>query len=139
MSAWRAIAIAVTDPTFPVPPTAGYFAIALAIISIVLTAVKYSFVPENKWWIIPNSIAIGVAFILPATTYPLAMGFGATIAWMWHRKNPNTYAMYCYPVAAGLIAGEGLGGIVTAILQIAGVSGAFYGTAVGCPANVYCG
>jgi len=37
--------------------------------------------------------------------------------------------MYMYAVAAGFIAGEGMGGIVTAVLQIAGVSGAFYGTA----------
>ena len=47
--------------------------------------------------------------------------------------------MYCYAVAAGMIAGEGLGGIANAVLQIAGVSGAVKGTAVGCPLNEYCG
>ena len=50
-----------------------------------------------------------------------------------------SYAMYCYAVAAGMIAGEGLGGIVNAVLQIAGVSGAVHGTSVGCPMGAYCG
>jgi hypothetical protein len=51
----------------------------------------------------------------------------------------NNYQMYCFAVAAGFIAGEGLGGIVNAIFTISGVSGATYGTSVGCPGGVYCG
>ena len=78
---------------------------------------------------LPSTIAIGVSFILNATTYPLAMGMGATVAWLWQKFDADSHAMYMYAVAAGFIAGEGMGGIVTAILQIAGVSGAFYGTA----------
>lgn len=61
----------------------------------------------------------------------------------------------CYAIAAGMIAGEGLGGIVGAVLQVAKVSGNIYGSkfpvclhqvvllkplaAVGCPAFEYCG
>jgi len=78
---------------------------------------------------LPSTIAIGVSFILNATTYPLAMGMGATVAWLWQKFDADSHAMYMYAVAAGFIAGEGMGGIVTAVLQIAGVSGAFYGTA----------
>jgi uncharacterized oligopeptide transporter (OPT) family protein len=74
--------------------------------------------------------AIGIGFILNATTYPTAMVIGATVAFFWRRKFGNNYTMYCYPVAAGFIAGEGLGGIVNAILTIAGVGGSVYGTAV---------
>ena len=47
--------------------------------------------------------------------------------------------MYCFAVAAGFIAGEGLGGIVNAIFTISGIAGATYGTSVGCPGGVYCG
>lgn len=47
--------------------------------------------------------------------------------------------MYCFAIAAGFIAGEGLGGIVNAVLTITGVSGAVYGTTVGCPGGLYCG
>lgn len=41
-----------------------------------------------------------------------------------------------YAVAAGLIAGEGIGGVINAVFQIAGISGPEkYGSSVGCPAN----
>lgn len=43
--------------------------------------------------------------------------------------------MYCYAVAAGFIAGEGLGGVVQAVLEISGVSGSRYGTSAGCPGD----
>lgn len=67
------------------------------------------------------------------------MAFGATISFFWEKKYPAAYAMFGYAIAAGFIAGEGLGGIVNAVLQIAQVSGNYYGTAIGCPANAYCG
>jgi hypothetical protein len=83
---------------------------------------------------------------LNATTYPTlllflwlqssvltlrsAMVIGSTAAYFWRKKAGANYAMYCYPIAAGFIAGEGLGGIVNAILTIAGVGGGVYGTAV---------
>lgn len=51
----------------------------------------------------------------------------------------NNYQMYCFAVAAGFIAGEGIGGIVNAVFTISGVSGATYGTSVGCPGMIYCG
>lgn len=41
-----------------------------------------------------------------------------------------------YAVAAGLIAGEGIGGVINAIFQIAGISGEIYGSSVGCPAGM---
>ena len=82
---------------------------------------------------------MGIAFILNTTTYPAAMAFGATFAYFWKRNYPAAFGMYCYAVAAGMIAGEGLGGIVGAILQVAKVSGNYYGTAIGCPAGAYCG
>lgn len=40
--------------------------------------------------------------------------------------------MYCFAVVAGFITGEGLGGIVNAVLTVMGVSGAVYGTTFGC-------
>ena len=65
------------------------------------------------------------------------MAFGATFAFYWRNKYPAAFGMYCYAVAAGMIAGEGLGGIIGAILQIAGVSGNSEGTGIGCPMGVY--
>ncbi|MCJ1436204.1 hypothetical protein MMC27_005582 [Xylographa pallens] len=139
VGAWRAIAVAVTSPTLPIPPSSGYTSIAFGVLAILVTVVKYRFVPVDKHVWVPNMNAIGIAFILNTTTYPTAMAFGSTIAYLWRRNYPMAFGMYCYAVAAGFIAGEGLGGIVGAVLQVAKVSGNYYGTAVGCPAMEYCG
>lgn len=63
--------------------------------------------------------------------------FGAIVAWIWRKWKLQSFDLYGYAVAAGFIAGEGLGGVVGAILQIAGVSGDILGTTVACPAG-YC-
>ncbi|OQO12825.1 hypothetical protein B0A48_02289 [Cryoendolithus antarcticus] len=136
---YRAIAIAVTSTSLPIPPSSGYFSIAILVYAFVQTFVKYRFIPIKYWEFVPNLVSMGIAFILNTTTYPMAVVFGATVAFVWQRKYPAAFGFYCYAIAAGMIAGEGLGGIVGAILQVAGVSGNFKGTAIGCPANVYCG
>jgi uncharacterized oligopeptide transporter (OPT) family protein len=152
--------VAVTDPALPIPPSSGYTAIGLAIAAILTVILKYNYIPAKYHHFVPNWTAIGIGFILNATTYPTAMSFGATVAFAWRKKFGRNYAMYCYPVAAGFIAGEGLGGIVTAVLTILGIGGGKFGTTVsaivivphmlamgvlsaitqiGCPGNTYCG
>ncbi|KDQ62137.1 hypothetical protein JAAARDRAFT_121385 [Jaapia argillacea MUCL 33604] len=139
VASWRAVAVAVSSPTLPIPPSSGYTAIGLGIAAILTTVIKYRYVPVEKHQWVPNFNAIGIAFILNSTTYPMAMFFGAVLAAVWKKVWPGSHAMYLFPLAAGFIAGEGLGGIVNAVLQIAGVSGSVYGTALGCPMGVYCG
>lgn len=108
VGAWRAIAVAVSSPSLPIPPSSGYTSIGLGVFAVIITAVKYRFVkPAYQCWV-PNPNAIGIAFILNTTTYPTAMAFGATIVFLWRRNNPAACAMYCYAIAAGFIAGEGM-------------------------------
>ena len=81
-------------------------------LAILVTIVKYRWIPASKHVYVPNMVAIGIAFILNTATYPTAMAFGSTVAYVWQSVGMESYAMYCYAVAAGGIAGEGLGGIV---------------------------
>ncbi|TBU23847.1 OPT oligopeptide transporter [Dichomitus squalens] len=140
VGAWRAVSVAVSSPSLPIPRSSGITALCLGALTMISTFVKFQFVrPERRVWF-PNWNAVGIAFILgPLCTYPMAMLFGSLVALIWRKHWPVGAMMYCYAVAAGMIAGEGLGGIANAVLQIAGVSGAAKGTSVGCPANVYCG
>ncbi|OSC97364.1 OPT oligopeptide transporter [Trametes coccinea BRFM310] len=141
VGAWRAVSVAVSSPSLPIPRSSGITALCLGALAIVSTLVKYRFVRSEKrraWF--PNWNAIGIAFILgPLCTYPMAMLFGSVIALAWRKYWPASAVMYCYAVAAGMIAGEGLGGIANAVLQIAGVAGSVKGTSVGCPLDMYCG
>lgn len=80
-------------------------------------------------------MVLALAFIVPATVYGTAMLIGALIAWIWARRNPQAFEMLGYAVAAGFMAGEGIGGVVNAIIQIIGVSGDIFGTQIGCPGD----
>ncbi|OJA20544.1 hypothetical protein AZE42_07076 [Rhizopogon vesiculosus] len=139
VQSWRAVAVAVSSSTLPIPPSSGYTAIGLGLAAVLSVVAKYTVVPPKYHDFIPNFNAIGIGFIMNVCTYPLAMFFGSTLAFFWRGMFFNNYQMYCFAVAAGFIAGEGLGGIVNAIFTISGVSGATYGTSVGCPGGVYCG
>ena len=67
------------------------------------------------------------------------MAIGSVVNKIWMKRSPSTYDMYMFPISAGLLAGEGLGGVFGALLTVAGVGGSVYGTAVGCPDFEYCG
>jgi uncharacterized oligopeptide transporter (OPT) family protein len=97
------------------------------------------FIPKKYWGYVPNWNAIGLAFVTPQVYYAFAMAVGSTFNAIWMRRNPGSYDMYMFAVSAGMLAGEGLGGVLQALLAVVGVDGSKYGTAVGCPANEYCG
>jgi len=77
--------------------------------------------------------AVGLGFIVPQAYYPIAMCFGATFSLIWAKKRPEAFDMFAFAIAAGLVAGEGMGGVVNAALTIGGVSGGDVGSAVGLP------
>lgn len=69
---------------------------------------------------VPSGLAFGIAFIVPAY-YSVAMFIGALLLMAWKRVQPDKAGRLTFSVASGLIAGEGLMGIVTAILTLMGV------------------
>jgi uncharacterized oligopeptide transporter (OPT) family protein len=141
-ASWRAVTSAVTDPTFPVPRSSWIFAIAVSVFAVVTVVFRHVYlVGERAKYrsYMPNFMALGLAFVLPTTSYGNAMLTGAFIAHFWMKKFPQNHQLYCSAIAAGAIAGEGLGGCITAVFQIAGIGGDKYGSSVGCPGDQYCG
>ncbi|KAK8085688.1 oligopeptide transporter [Apiospora hydei] len=138
VTAWKAVAEAVTAPQFRIPLSSGIFAIVLGVICVIQVAVKryYLVGAREKYrdWL-PNWMSIGVAFVLPATQYSTAMLMGAVISHVWNKKNPVTWDRYCFAIAGGLVAGEGLGGVIQAILTLAGVGGKLKGSQIACPVD----
>jgi hypothetical protein len=47
--------------------------------------------------------------------------------------------LWAFSLSAGLLAGEGLGGVFQALLAVLKVDGGVHGVAVGCPLNEFCG
>jgi uncharacterized oligopeptide transporter (OPT) family protein len=47
---------------------------------------------------------------------------GALAFWLWARFRPENHKQLGFAVASGLLAGEGLMAIITAVLKISGVN-----------------
>ncbi|KAG5643400.1 hypothetical protein DXG03_000978 [Asterophora parasitica] len=139
VNAWAAVAIAVSSPNLPIPSSSGYTAIALGIFSVVALVIKTYWIPKKYWVYVPNWNAVGLGFVVPQVYYSIAMAFGSVFNFFWIKNSPASYDMYMFALSAGLLAGEGLGGVFQAVLAIAGVDGGEYGTAIGCPGFEFCG
>ncbi|KAK0668193.1 putative transporter [Cercophora samala] len=138
VSAWAAVAQAVTDPNVKIPFSSGMFAIAMGILSVAQVVFRHFYLVGErekfrKW--LPNWGAIALSWVIPAPVFANAALLGAIIAALWRKYNMRTWDIYGYAVAAGFIAGEGLGGVVGAVLTLAGVDGAVKGTQIACPLN----
>ncbi|OTA60059.1 oligopeptide transporter [Hypoxylon sp. EC38] len=140
VAAWAAVAQAVTDPEVSIPLTSGIFSIVMGVFCIGQVVFRHFYlVGEREKYreYLPNWGAIALSFVLPNPVFTTAAMFGAIVAWIWRKWKLKSFDLYGYAVAAGFIAGEGLGGVVGAALQIGGVSGDILGTTAGCPAG-YC-
>ncbi|KAF8652395.1 hypothetical protein AX16_004423 [Volvariella volvacea WC 439] len=139
VSAWAAVAVAVASPKLPIPASSGYTAIALGIVSVISVVAKHFWIPQKYHKYVPNWNAVGLAFVVPQVFYSIAMAVGSVFTFFWLKRNPASYDMYMFAISAGLLAGEGLGGVFQALLAVIGVDGTKYGTAIGCPGLEYCG
>lgn len=106
-----------------VPKSAGITAICLAIASALTVAAKHYLIPKKYHVWVPNWNAIGLAFVTPQTFYPIAMAAGSLMNYFWAKRNPANFDMFMFPIAAGMLAGEGLGGVFQALLAVIGVDG----------------
>ncbi|KAF4547607.1 OPT oligopeptide transporter-like protein 2 [Elsinoe fawcettii] len=126
VSAWRAVAVAVTAPSFNIPKSSAIFACVMGAVAAIQALVRHFYLvgtKEKYRLYLPNWMAFALAFVIPQTYYSTAMLIGAITAHIWAKRGAKSFDMYCYAIAAGLIAGEGLGGVVGACLELGGVSG----------------
>lgn len=137
VAAWKAVAEAVTLPTINIPRSSGIFAICMGVFCAFQAVFKtYYLVGERekyREWL-PNWMSIGVAWVLGVDSgYANAILFGSITAWWWRKWYAANFEMYGFAVAAGLIAGEGLAGVVNAALTLGKVDGSVYGSTVALP------
>jgi uncharacterized oligopeptide transporter (OPT) family protein len=71
--------------------------------------------PRAKKWL-PSATGVGLGLILPFQ-FPLSMLLGAVIAHVWTKKSPESAESYLIPIAAGVIAGVSLMGVIAAFLN----------------------
>ncbi|KAH9990676.1 OPT oligopeptide transporter protein-domain-containing protein [Xylariaceae sp. FL0662B] len=139
VAAWRAVAIAASEPTSPIPPSSAYFSIGFAASAGLLVLLRHLLCVGRFHHVrryLPNMMILALAFTLPSPQTGVTMMMGALLAKAWRWKGREGYEHYAFGVAAGLVAGEGIGGTVNCVLSILGVGGQRWSTGVGCPAGV---
>jgi len=115
--AWKAMA-QLLSVGVEAMPTKCFEAVVCAVIAgVVLSLLKKV---ESIKDYLPSGLAVGIAFIVPAY-YSIAMFVGSLVLVYWRNKHADHCKAYAFSVASGLVAGEGLMGIVTAALTLLGI------------------
>ncbi|TQV94650.1 oligopeptide transporter [Cordyceps javanica] len=125
VAAWRAVAVVASTPDPSIPPSSIYFSVAMAVLSGVLVIAKHvvcdagsSYSWTKPYW--PNMMIFGLAFTLPNAQTATTMMLGAVVAALWRAKSLKRFELYAFGVAAGFVAGEGVGGTINCGLSILG-------------------
>lgn len=115
--AWKAMAQLLTQGFEALPQHAGWAVFVAVLFGVVLSLLKKV---KSVAHYVPSGLAMGIAFIVPAY-YSVAMFIGAMFLVIWMKKNKVSCDSLSFPVASGLVAGEGLMGVIVAILTLLGV------------------
>jgi len=113
--AWASVAKLLKDGWRNLPQYAIH-AIAIAIALGVLLAVLDELVPKEKKQWVPSATGIGIALVIDAND-SIAMFVGAMGAYLLARTRKELADRYTVSVASGMIAGEGLMGIIVIFLR----------------------
>ncbi|MCF8476802.1 MAG: OPT/YSL family transporter [Pseudolabrys sp.] len=116
VATWKAVAEALAQGLASLP-TSAIAAIAIAAPIGFALAVAEHLLPERIARRLPSAPALGLALVIPAWN-SISLFLGAVMAAAFMRISPSLAARYTLPVAAGLVAGESLMGIVTIAIHV---------------------
>jgi putative OPT family oligopeptide transporter len=118
VATWKAVAEVLAQGLDTIPAGSGP-AVAISIALGILLAVLESVLPARWRALVPSASSIGFAFIIPPFI-SLAMFLGAMARIVAYSLRPVWSAKYLIVVAAGLVAGESLAGILHALASFLG-------------------
>ncbi len=118
VATWKAVAEGLAEGLSSLPASA-VAAIAIAAPTGFALALAEHLLPPRLARLLPSAPALGLALVIPAWN-SISLFLGALIAAVVTRVSPVTGERYILPVAAGLVAGESLMGIVTIAIQLLG-------------------
>lgn len=121
--AWRAMAELLTQGLDALPPNSGIAVLIAAAVGVLLPILRKV---DGIKAFVPSGMAMGIAFIVQAY-YSMVMFIGLLIWFLWKKINPGAVNKYDFVLASGLVAGEGLMGVVNAGLTILDVPPLFPG------------
>jgi uncharacterized oligopeptide transporter (OPT) family protein len=115
--AWKAMAEVLADGFGALPPYSAIAATIAAVFGASLPLLRR--IPSVKPFV-PSGLAFGIGFItLPSHAF--SMFYGLLMLYSWQFFDSKSAEKLSFAVASGFIAGEGLMGIVNAILTLSGI------------------
>ncbi len=116
--AWSMMAKILTQGLSTLPTSSFYAVFISATLGVILTLAHKT--KYKKY--LPSGIALGIAFIVPAY-YCFSMFLGSLVLVYLKKKHPVICENYSASIAAGGIAGEGIMGVLIAVLLVLGLLG----------------
>lgn len=116
VAVWKAVAELFRDGIEAVPPGAWTASLIGAIVGSTL-AIIYKVLPAHRSHWCPSAVSFGLAFVIPASI-SIALFLGAIAATIATRLAPKWSRRFILPIAAGLVAGESLAGVASALVTL---------------------
>jgi len=117
VATWKAVAEVLMGGIGALPDAAAPAIIFAAIVALLL-ALSERFLPADMARFVPSGSAMGLAFVIPAWN-SISLFLGATAAALVLRLFPELARRRIIVIAAGLVVGESLMGVVSALSTIA--------------------
>lgn len=115
--AWKAMAEVLSKGLAAMPDHSIPAVLVALVIGALIPTIRHFFKGARPY--LPSGMAIGIAFIVQPF-YSLTMCAGALLYSAWQRRNAAAATALGFSLASGLIAGEGLTGVLTAVLKLMG-------------------
>jgi putative OPT family oligopeptide transporter len=109
VATWKAVAETLTHGLGSLSPTVRW-AILIGGLAGIALGLADSLLPKRLSRYLPSAAALGLAFVLPAST-SVMMSLGAILTWLVGQRWPHVTERFAITAAAGLIAGESITGV----------------------------
>jgi putative OPT family oligopeptide transporter len=116
VATWKAVAELFRDGIDAAPSGAITASVVGALVGISL-AILHRQLPEKRAQWCPSAVSVGLAFVIPAFN-SISLFLGAVAAAIAARFFPDWSRRFVLPIAAGLVAGESLAGVASALATL---------------------
>lgn len=115
VATWKAVAETLSTGLGSINTPARIAVLAGGLLGI-LIELGHRFAPGAVRRCLPSAAALGLAFVIPAS-FSFVMGFGALLAALFALSSKQWAGRLTLAIAAGLLAGESLAGVVSAVID----------------------
>ena len=112
---WKAVAEVMSKGIGILPP----FTLNAVIIGVIFgssLAIINKIAPKASKYL-PSGLAFGISFLISGQ-YSIIMFLGVLVFLVWKKINLKSCEDFAFPVACGVLAGEGMGAIVSAVMTL---------------------